>query len=222
MLKVDRDGDVVVLAMQDGENRFNPESLAALNGALDEIEGDAEAGAAVLTGEGKFFSNGLDLEWMGSAPEGGAAEVVEGTMRLLARILLFPKPLVAAINGHSFAGGAMLALACDERVMRTDRGYFCLPEADINLPFTPGMSALIRLRLNPQTAHEAMLTGRRYSAEQAHAAGIVRAAVPEEEVVTTATELARPYGGKNGDVITAIKQQSYGPVAEQLRLPLSG
>ena len=82
------------------------------------------------------------------------------------------------------------------------------------------MSALIRLRLNSQTAHEAMLTGRRYTAEQAHAAGIVRTIVPEEEVVTTAAELARPYGGKNGDVIAAIKQQSYGEVAEQLRLPL--
>ena len=81
--------------------------------------------------------------------------------RLFARLLAFPAYTVAALNGHTFAAGAMLALACDDRVMRTDRGYFCLPEADIGLPFTDGMAALILARLDHVAAREAMLTGRR-------------------------------------------------------------
>lgn len=221
MVEVTRDGEVFVIAMKNGENRFNPDSLAAISGALDEVEASEDRAAVVLTGEGKFFSNGLDLEWMGGAPEGGAVEVVEGTQRLLARILTFPTAVIAAINGHAFAGGAMLALACDSRVMREDRGYFCLPEVDINLPFTPGMSALIRGRLTPSAAHEAMLSGRRYTAAEALATGITDAVAAEIEILPRAVERARPLAGKAGQVVAAIKQESYGPIAEKLRLPLS-
>ena len=221
MFDVKKDGEVFVIAMRAGENRFNPDSLAALNAALDEVENSDGPAAAVLIGEGKFFSNGLDLEWMGQAPEGGAAEVAEGSMRLMARVLTFPTAVIAALNGHSFAAGAMLALACDSRVMREDRGYFCLPEADINIPFTPGMSALIKARLTPQTAHEAMLTARRYTAAEALEAGIVQATAPEDEVLATAIEVARPLAAKSRHVIKAIKQEAYGPIAEKLHLPLS-
>lgn len=221
MLNVERDGEVFVIAMQAGENRFNPDSLAALNAALDEVEATEDPAAVVLTGAGKFFSNGLDLEWMGQAPEGGAAEVAEGSMWLMARVLTFPTAVIAAINGHAFAAGAMLALACDSRVMRGDRGYFCLPEADINIPFTPGMSALIRGRLAPQTAHEAMLTARRYTAGEALADGIVQMIAPEDEVLSTAIEAARPLAAKSRQVIGAIKQEAYGSIAEKLHLPLS-
>lgn len=220
MLNVERDGEVFVIGMRAGENRFNPDSLAALNAALDEVENSDGPAAVVLIGEGKFFSNGLDLEWMGQAPEGGAAEVAEGSMRLMARVLTFPTAVIAALNGHAFAAGAMLALACDSRVMREDRGYFCLPEADINIPFTPGMSALIRGRLAPQTAHEAMLTARRYTAADAQAAGIVEATAAENDVLAAAVDIARPLAAKSRAVIAAIKQEAYGPIAEKLHLPL--
>ena len=78
---------------------------------------------------------------------------------LFARVLAFPAPIVAAMQGHAFAAGAMLALAHDLSVMRGDRGYFCLPEVDLGIPFTAGMNALIRSRLPIATAHEAMTTG---------------------------------------------------------------
>lgn len=221
MLDVVQDGELFVISMRSGENRFNPESLKALNEALDRIEATDGPAAVVITGEDRFFSNGLDLEWMAQAADGQPAEVVEGTMRLMARILTFPTAVIAAVNGHAFAAGAMLALACDSRVMREDRGYFCLPEADINLPFTPGMSALIRLRLTPQVAHEAMLTARRYTAAEALADGIVQAAVTEEEVLAAAIEIARPLAAKSRQVVSAIKRESYGPVVEKLQLPLN-
>ncbi|MCG2942458.1 enoyl-CoA hydratase/isomerase family protein, partial [Escherichia coli] len=65
---------------------------------------------------------------------------------LFSRVLTFSLPTAAAVNGHAFGGGAMLAMAHDYRVMRDDRGYFCFPEVDINIPFTPGMAALIQAK----------------------------------------------------------------------------
>ncbi len=169
----ERRGDVTVVRLAAGENRFNPETLDALEAALAEVESAEGPGALVITGEGKFFSNGLDLDWLGSAPEGGAEALLARVHALLGRLLAFPTVTVAAINGHVFAAGAMMATACDIRVMRADRGYWCLPEVDIGLPFTPGMTALLRARLPGAAAHEAMTSGRRYGGEDALAAGLV-------------------------------------------------
>ncbi|MEU6366663.1 enoyl-CoA hydratase/isomerase family protein [Streptomyces sp. NPDC046931] len=108
-------------------------------------------------------------------------------------------------GGHTFAAGAMFSLAHDFRVMRADRGFRCLPEADINVPFTPGMCALIQSRLAPQTAHEAMVTGRRYGGSDAAAAGIVDRAVEEDAVLSTAVEIAEAQLSKAGDTLGTIK-----------------
>ena len=219
-MRTERDGQVFVLTMTEGENRFNLDHLTEIEGALDEVEAAGDA-AAVLTGEGKFFSNGLDLEWMGKAAEGEAQESVERSMRLMARVLTFPTGVIAAINGHAFAAGAMLALACDDRVMRADRGFFCLPEVDIGMRFAPGMHRLITQRLDPRTAHEAMLTGRRYGGEEALAAGIVGATASEDEVVAAAVERAAAFAGKDAEIAAGIKQDVYAEVVEALHRPLA-
>lgn len=206
-----RDDDVYVLDLGDGENRFHPDWLAAVNTALDEVE-NAPA-PLVTTASSKIYSNGLDLDWLGQHGDQLQSYVAE-VQALLARVLEFPTPTVAAIPGHTFAAGAMLALAHDFRVMRADRGFFCLPEVDINIPFTPGMAALIQSKLVPATAHEAMTTGRRYGGTDAAAAGLVDEAVPEAEVLPAALNRARPLASKNPQTLKAIKAQMYvGPLA---------
>jgi Delta3-Delta2-enoyl-CoA isomerase len=212
-------GEVSVLRLSAPEGRFNPASLGAIAAVLDELEGSDAPGALVITGEGKFFSNGLDLDWMGSAPPGGAAQVLNGLHALLARLLVFPTATVAAINGHAFAAGAMLALACDARVMREDRGYFCVPEVDLGLPFTPGMTALLKARLSPATAHEAMVTGRRYGAPEALSAGIVEAAAPSELVLEAAVARAAALTGKPRATVAAIKRGLYADAVAALEEP---
>ncbi|UJA21927.1 enoyl-CoA hydratase/isomerase family protein [Thermoleophilia bacterium SCSIO 60948] len=207
--------------MRGGENRFNPDTLDELEALLDELEAAEGAAALVLTGEGKFFSNGLDLEWMGSAPEGGAQELAERVCRMLARVLIFPRPVVAAINGHCFAAGAMLSLACDARVMRADRGFWCLPEADINIPFTSGMSRLITARLTNRTAHEAMLTAKRYGGTDAAEAGIVERATDEDRVLAEAVAIAAASAGRSPGTLAAIKRGMYSDVVGLLELPLA-
>lgn len=210
-----RDGGVALIAMRAGENRFNLRFIDDLTRALDEAEASAEPTALVLTGEGKFFSNGLDLAWMSGEGRDRAGEVVSGMLRIFARLLGSPLPSVAALNGHAFAGGAMLALACDFRVMRAERGFFCIPEIDLGLPLHPGMASLIQARLSKKTAHEAIVTGRRYSGREALEAGIVDHAVPEVDVLPKALALAAPLAGKNRAVMQVHRRLLY---AETLKL----
>ncbi len=216
-----RQDDVYVLDLGDGENRFTLDGLTEIEAALDEVERAEGPRALVTTATGKFFSNGLDLDWLGGHPEQAGA-FVDDVHGLFARVLSLPLATVAACQGHVFAAGAMLALAHDQRVMRADRGYFCLPEVDIHIPFTPGMSALIQSRLAPQTAHLAMTTGRRYGGAEAVEAGIVDQAVAEDAVRSTAVELATALAGKASETLGTIKARMYGPALDSLRADVRG
>ncbi|MEU3708180.1 enoyl-CoA hydratase-related protein [Streptomyces anulatus] len=216
MPTLDRTDNVFTLDLGDGENRFHPDWLAAVDAALDDVEKADGPRALVTTATGKFYSNGLDLDWLFAHADQHRHYVVS-VHELLARMLSLPVITVAALQGHTFAAGAMFSLAHDFRVMRADRGYWCLPEADINIPFTPGMSALIQSRLAPRTAHEAMLTARRYGGADAAAAGIVDRAVDEHAVRSTAFETAQALVEKAGDTLGTIKARMYAPALATLR-----
>lgn len=200
--------DVAVVTMQNGENRLNRDFLDRLNEVLDEVDA-GPPGALVTTGEGKYYSNGLDLEWLSRDDTEGLREFVIEAEKLLARLLLMNRVTVAALNGHAFAAGAMMSLCHDFRVMREDRGWFCLPEIDIGIPFSPGMDSLIRAKLPQPTAHIAMVTGHRFTAEQALDGHVVNLAVPEDEVLERAVEIAADHAGKSPSILAEIKGRMY-------------
>lgn len=214
MIELEKIGNVFVLRMVAGENRFNAQFISTLNQALDEVEKSPEPAALVTTGEGKFYSNGLDLDWMSQQPQEVFRDHVTKVHNTMLRYLTFPMITVAALNGHVFAAGAMVALAHDFRVMRADRGYFCLPEADIKIPFTKSMDALIRARLPKVTAHEAMCTAKRYGGPEAVDRHIVHQAVAENEVLPKAVELAESMSSKDRATLQAIKRRMYAEVIE--------
>ncbi|MCX4854047.1 enoyl-CoA hydratase-related protein [Streptomyces canus] len=211
-----RHDNVFVLDLGDAENRFHPDWLTAVSTALDEVEKTDGPRALVTAATGKFYSNGLDRDWL-FAHADQHQDYVVSVHELFARMLSLPVIAVAALQGHTFAAGAMFSLAHDFRVMRADRGYWCLPEADINIPFTPGMAALIQSRLATQTAHEAMLTARRYGGADTAAAGIVDQAVGEDVVRSTAIEIAQAQVAQAGDTLGTIKTRMYAPVLAALR-----
>jgi Delta3-Delta2-enoyl-CoA isomerase len=208
--------DVFTLDIGDTENRFHPEWVASVNALLDEVENAEGSRALVTTARGKFFSNGLDLDWL-FAHADQASNYVASVQELFARVLTFPVVTVVAMQGHTFAAGAMFSLAFDFRVMRSDRGYWCLPEADINIPFSRGMSALIQARLTPQVAHEAMTTARRYGGHDALAAAIVDRTADEDDLRQAAIEIASAQIAKAGPTIATIKARMYASVLDALR-----
>ncbi|BBZ08714.1 putative enoyl-coa hydratase/isomerase family protein [Mycolicibacterium doricum] len=205
---------IAVLTLGDDENRLSPGWLDAVNEKLDDIEEDAHG--LVTTGLGKFYSNGLDLDWLTANGE-RTQWYVGRVQELFSRILTFPRPTVAAVNGHAFGAGSMLAIAHDYRVMRVDRGYFCFPEVDINIPFTVGMAAMIQAKLLPQTAVTAMTTGHRYGGPEAVSAALVDETAPEPEIVTAAAARLQPIIGKDPGTLSKIKSTMYASVTAALR-----
>lgn len=209
MPALERDGDVFVLTLAhaDGvnpENRFHPDWIEQVHALLDEVDATEGPAALVTVGAGKFYSNGLDTDYL-FAHADRIPEYLDLVHTVYTRLLRFPMATVAAINGHAFGAGAMLALCHDTSVMRADRGFFCLPEVSLGMPFTEGMSTLLLERLPNATAMEAMTTGRRYGAADAVEHHIVGESAAEDAVVARAVEIAAARTATHGPNLTSIK-----------------
>jgi enoyl-CoA hydratase/carnithine racemase len=217
MLELTREGAVFVLTWSDGENRFRDEAIDGWNAALDEVEAAEGPKALVTTGAGKFYSNGLDLDWAVRERKDDFADYILDVLAVLGRILTLPCTSVSACNGHAFGAGAQLVVAHDYRLMRAERGFFCMPEVDMKAYLHPGMTALLAARLPGQTVHEVLTTGRRYGGGDAKAAGIVEEALPEAELLPRAIALAAGLAAKAHPVMKRLKADLYPHVLAALK-----
>jgi enoyl-CoA hydratase/carnithine racemase len=210
-----RDGDVAVLTWNEGENRINHESLARLNEILDELETIEGSLALVLTGHGKFFCNGLDLgSFEPFSPEYYAT--LAELRRTIGRILVFPAYSVAALNGHTFAGGALISCAFDYRVMREDRGYWCMNEVNIGLAVDAELWPVLTNRLPRATALHAVTTAHRYAGPEALVRGIADELAGEDRVLTRAVEVAQEASSIDKKAMRYQKRVTHGDVARGL------
>lgn len=221
---LERIGDVIVLDMGAGEKRFNPTAIAAMNASLDEIDTHVSAGeqiALVTTGSDKYFTNGIDLDWM-FGPEAQASpetipDFLASMMGVWARVLALPIPTVAAVNGHAFAGGAMFVLAHDHVLMRADRGYWCVNEVLLQLPLAPGMQAILEAKLPRPTLRKAILTAHRFDAAAAVDAGIADEAHDGAVLRDRAVELAQSLAPTANPILGRLKEDLYVEALTALR-----
>ncbi|MEU2003221.1 enoyl-CoA hydratase/isomerase family protein [Rhodococcus sp. NPDC019627] len=221
---LERSEDVFVLYLgergsRDSENAFHPDWLEQVGDLLDEVESTDGPGALVTTAVGKFYSTGLDTTWVVQNTD-KLNSYIDRVQELFARILTFPLPTVAALPGHTFGGGAILATAHDHRIMREDRGYFCLPGISIGASYAPGSIALLAARLPALAAHTALVTGHRYGGAEAHAAGLVDDVAAEDVVLPRAIEHARGLAATRGRTLREIKTTLYSDVVASLRTPV--
>ncbi len=213
MVELSQREGVHVLHLGGGENVMSPAWLEAIDSCLDLA--CASPAPLITTASGKFYSNGLDLTALNRDSEAGS-RYTANVEALLARLLTLPLPTIAAINGHAFGAGGMLAMAHDWRAMRSDRGYLCFPEVLVGVPFTSGTAALVQAKTSAQTARSAMLTGRRYDGPQALSAGMVDFTASEGGLVTVALTHVLPFGGLDFRALGKVKSTMYGSVTAQL------
>lgn len=187
------------------DNRLVSPFCAAMLKALDIIEFGHAPGVVVTTsGIPKFYSNGLDLDHARST----AGYWDTRLWALFRRFLTYPMPTVALINGHGFAGGLMLSMHHDYRVMNPSRGFVCLNELEFGAPLKPPMSAVFRLKCSPAAYRALVLEARRFGGVAALEAGIVDAVGGLEVVLGLVGERGLTEKGKTG-VYGLLKMEMY-------------
>ena len=181
---------VFVITMDRGENRVNPEFVSAMSRCLDVVEKAKHPKSLVLTGTGKFLSNGLDLDFVMGVDPKESTLFLEGLWDLLSRLLVFDCFTVCSINGHGFGAGLFFAMACDYRIMRTKRGYLNFPEVNLGMRLQKQFGELAKCKLAPGAVRKAVLEAHRFSGDEAKEYGIVDEVVPLENLLSHSVKFA--------------------------------
>jgi len=208
LVEIEAKGSVRVMTMDSGkDNRFNTDFVAELDKALDEIETDEGARAVVVTAaQEKYFSNGIDVEWVAKSGPDTMKVFFPKFLRMLSRFLVFPKPVVAAINGHAFAGGFFFAMTADYRIMRADRGWTCANEIDLGFPLCKGLLALPTYVVGNRIAERIVMTGERFTAPASKELGIIHEVAEIDELLDKAVGIANFLGMKNPQMYADYKR----------------
>lgn len=208
-LELAREGNVHVITLSNGErdNTFTLDALAAWRTALDQVEDSSGDGCLLIRCDHpKTFCNGIDLAWLMAQPPETVARFITKLENFLIRLSLLNLPVVAAINGNAYAGGALLANCCDFRLMRADRGRLCYSEINIKMSFTAVMFEVVRLQHDAQAAWEMTMTGRAIGGEEAAQRRVVDRALPLEQLDVAARQLAGELAGRHRPTYTQLKR----------------
>ena len=215
MVRHEDRGPVRVLTMEHGKvNALDIELLRDLIAALDAAAG-APVRALVLTGAGSSFSAGVDL-WR--VLDGGPAYIevfLPALAQCLEKLFTFPRPVVAAVNGHAIAGGCILACACDRRLMAAGRGRVGTPELHVGVPFPALALEIVRAATSDRMGAELALTGVTFLAEEALQRGLVDALLPPESLLAGACEVAASLAVIPAPAFALSKRQLRQPALER-------
>ena len=212
MIQRSDDGGVALIRMSnEPANVLTPEFSDALDAALGRARDAGDVEAIVLTGTGSAFSAGVELFRVVDEGAAYVESLLSSLGVLFSNLRAFPKPLVAAVNGHAIAGGGVIACACDYRVMSAGEGRIGLPELRVGVPFPSVALDIVRAAVPRRYQREVLLLGRTYGPEAAADRGFVDEIVPPERLVERAREIARE--------LTSIPPATYALTKRQLLRP---
>jgi enoyl-CoA hydratase/carnithine racemase len=208
-----RDGSLVIEIDRPPVNAFDIETFNELTERLEKAVWE-EQGAVVLTGKGATFSAGVDLR---KVLDGGPEYVNAGIVALsqaVEALFVFPRPVVAAVNGHALAGGCILTCACDYRIMSESAGSIGAVELKAGVPFPSWPLEVLRFSVNNEHLQEIVVTGRAYEPAEALAKGLVDEVVPAEQLMSRALSVAAELGAVPANTYRLTKRALRKPAVE--------
>jgi enoyl-CoA hydratase len=219
VIQLQEEQGVAVLRLAHGKaNAFDNELCRELKTTLDRL-GSAPVTSVVLTAEGKIFSAGLDLLQLLNGDDNYRRTLLKALGELLQALFFFPKPVVAALNGHAIAGGCIVACAADYRVMARAAGRVGVPELLVGVPFPAIALEIVRFAVAPQHLRQLLFRGLTCPSDQALAWGLVDELVDGEVLCECALARARELGAIPAKSFELSKRHARAPVRERLREP---
>jgi len=216
-VRVTKDDRVATLTLSRGKvNALNEPVVEEIHGCLEDLENDHTIKSVILTGEGKFFSFGFDIpEFLGYSKDAFAGFLTKFT-DLYTYMFVFPKPIVAACNGHTIAGGCMLATACDCRIMASGKAKISLNEIGFGSSVFAGSVEMLKFCVGQKNAWQILCSGAMYSAEEARQLGLIDQVSSEEVLMDEARRTALDFAEKDSVAFAGIKKLLRKPVAEEM------
>ena len=210
------DGVATIEIARGKVNALNGTVVDELRECLKELEADSDTRAVILTGQGKFFSFGFDIpEFLSFSKEEFTDYLINFT-NLYTYLFTFPKPVVAALNGHTMAGGCMLALACDSRVMVRGKGRISLNEIAFGSSVFAGSTEMLRFWIGSANTSQVLYSGTMYSAEDAMDLGMIQEVTTVERLLTQARKIVDELAAKHPPAFASIKSLLREPIAEAM------
>jgi Delta3-Delta2-enoyl-CoA isomerase len=197
-------------------NAIDERLVEELSACLGQLADDPRVRATILTGTGSFFSFGFDVPHFLGYSKGAFTEYLGSFTALYRDLFSHPKPIVAALNGHAVAGGCMLAIACDARIMIGGKAKIGLNEIGFGSSVFAGSVGMLRFCVGERRAQQILYAGALYSAEEALALGLVDAVATAHGLADEARRAARQLAGKDADAFRNIKRLLRKPVVEEM------
>jgi 3,2-trans-enoyl-CoA isomerase len=201
------DNGIAVVTLNRGKvNALNESLIDELHTRFRSLEGKDDIRAIILTGQGKFFSFGFDIpEFMSYAREDFKRFLIKFT-DLYRYLFLYPRPVVAALNGHAIAGGCMIADACDYRIMVPGKAKISLNEITFGASVFFGSVEILKYCVGPHRAQAILFSGDMYPAEHAQQLGLIDMISAEENLMDDARKKAEELASKNRAPFGSIKR----------------
>ncbi|MCK9390192.1 MAG: enoyl-CoA hydratase/isomerase family protein [Syntrophales bacterium] len=211
------DGIAKVILARGKVNAINEAVIDELTACFQRLAADAETKAVVLTGQGKFFTYGFDIpEFLNYKQEAFLRYLTKFT-DFYGYLFLFPKPVIAALNGHTMAGGCMIAIACDYRIMVSGKAKISLNEINFGSSLFAGSVEIMKLWLGQKNAETAVYTGAMYAAEEAFRLGLIHQVALEADLEANARTVAEQFAAKDGVAFRSIKHLLRKPLADEIK-----
>ena len=215
MIDISLEGNVAVATMRHSKaNAMDIEFCEAIAARFEELK-QSKAKAVVLVGEGKIFSAGVDLV---RALEGGAdyfRRFLPALSKAFITAFFFPKPLVAAVNGHAIAGGCVLACCADRRLMAKGTARIGIPELLVGVPFPTIALEVMRFTVAARFIQDVFLTGATYLPEEALPRGLADEIVEPGDLMRRAIAAAEHFAAIRTEAFAITKLQLRQPVADR-------
>jgi len=216
-MHVSKEGEIATVTLSRGKvNALNEPMVEELTKSFEDLATDNEVKSIIFTGSGKFFSFGFDVPEFLNYSKSDFIRYLEKFTNFYTYLFLFPKPIVAALNGHTIAGGCMLATACDFRLMVTGKATISLNEITFGSAVLAGSVEMLRYCVGSRNAQSILYSGAMYSAEEACQLRLVDQVSSEEALTEDARKIAQELAQKDSSAFRGIKHLLRKPAVEEM------